>query len=60
MMAKSMEGQAIGSTVSFHGLGEVLLVTPSGQNPGVVSTTPTLMEESTAFIAWLKDTTLLA
>src|SRR5579884_1556118 len=57
---KSTEEQAIGNTVSFQGCGEEALVCPSGQLPGAVSTSPVLMVGSTAFMAWLKATTLLA
>ena len=38
-------------TVWFHGCGLPALVTPSGQLPGAVSTTPTTMVGSTAFMA---------
>src|SRR3954447_3974882 len=39
------------STVWFHGCGLPAEVMPSGQLPGAVSTTPTTMVGSTAFIA---------
>jgi hypothetical protein len=53
MITKSAEEQAIGKTVSFQGFGDNELVCPSGQYPGVVTTRPTLILESTAFIALL-------
>ncbi len=49
--AKSALPASAESTVWFHGWGLPGAVSPSGQLPGVVSTTPTWMVGSTAFIA---------
>ena len=49
--AKSIELSRADSTVWSHGCGLSAFVTPSGQLPGAVSTTPTLMVGSTAFMA---------
>lgn len=48
------------STVWFHDCGYSEFVTPSGQNPGVVSTTHTLALASTAWIAEMYCFTLAA
>jgi len=46
-----MAAPAIDSTTWFHGPASPPAVMPSGHSPGVVSTAPTLMVGSTAFIA---------
>src|SRR6266568_8234635 len=51
MSAKPIWLPSAESTVWFHACGLPAEVTPSGQLPGAVSTTPTTIDGSTAFIA---------
>ncbi|PSK62485.1 hypothetical protein B0E53_05617 [Micromonospora sp. MH33] len=54
---KSIFGPARESTVWFQGPGSAPAVSPSGQLAGMVSTAPTLMLGSTAFMASAYSTT---
>ncbi len=57
---KSARGARTGSTVWFQSALDPGPTMPSGQKPGVVTTTPILMVGSTAFIAVMNCAALLA